>query len=608
MEKDNKKTTLPGVVSHRDTVLMNLENLYHAIILQQQQIESNQPADKKKKKKKPDHKIMSMNNVVKTLNLKFYAEQLMHTFMTDQELDAYYQTLWTNYQFMMTANNPKTAAQSIGHQYDYLFERFKEHVRKLERAHQAVGGVHDKDEEANPNDFFIASSIKSHCHLSLRRRDGRPFRISTALKMLGIVFRRYIDNELWGFGVTTCRNFASCIAYLTHETPKAEAEGKYIYDRSIIFSNCDTSEVDDLREGYLISNETRKLTNQQLASLDKLMYESGYEIKDFAKIYGSLPFNARSNSKMRTAIESYHRGVNERLKKEPPEINRVCLFIQGPPNTGKTYACKKALEKLGYNVFFVTGGGNGKFDALTPSHNAILIDDETCPNLLNMTDSRATTVYRRNKNNPFWLGNVFVVTSNLTLDDWCVQSKLQVFRFDGKGLNAHGYAMHSRFICCHVERLNGTNQIVPDEDAFRLRGTDEEQKEKADIANKILSEANQTMSTYQPHTKSAVAVDAALFNVPAANSTTELTNRFKEFKEYWFKNFFDNYDAQIYFGGDDYQKWLGYGMPSAEKLRENFPKYNIGFRQQFMQRNPQKVFEKVALPFLSWCVENKLFF
>ena len=63
------------------------------------------------------------------------------------------------------------------------------------------------------------------------------------------------------------RTFAASIAYLTHETDTAQADGKTLYSRDRIVSNCTESEIDDFREGYLVSNEKRKLTNQELAML-----------------------------------------------------------------------------------------------------------------------------------------------------------------------------------------------------------------------------------------------------------------------------------------------------------------------------------------------------
>lgn len=515
------------------TIFDKLNILYTNISLLQDLRKVKNQGNKKAGKSR---KSMSYDAVVKTLNLKFYIEQLATEYMTDMELDYYYKDLESRYNYML--NNSDVIEFPTGQegQFDYLFDRLRDRIESFDKEFQVMYVVHDKDTVANDDDFFVLSKVKSHVHMVIKRRNNKAFRISSVLKKLGINFRYKIDNELWKHAVATCGNFASSVAYLTHETEQAQADGKTLYNREEIISNCSVSEVDDFREGYLIANESRKLTAQELAKLDKQFFDQGYALKDFDVLYNSLDFVKRSNSKMSTIKESYYRGIEDRLRKDEPKVNRVCLFIEGPPNTGKTYAINQALKQLGHSVYEVTGGGTGKFDKLSMSHTAITIDDEVCPNLLNMTDSRVTTAYRRNKDNPYWVGNVFVVTSNRSFLDWCSDSGLRVFDTYGQHLTIHGHAMITRFIVLRVMNFNGVNQIamsLPDSNGVpgagrfnhegkivpfvmtelrNLRGTEEERLEKIEIANQIINLANEIMKDYNPMVKNKeFSLDYKLF-------------------------------------------------------------------------------------------------
>lgn len=64
---------------------------------------------------------------------------------------------------------------------------------------------------------------------------------------------------------------------------------------------------------------------------------------------------------------------------------RLCVFIYGEPNSGKTCTPEKALS--GKRYLTVKGGSTGKFDNLRVDHQSIIIADDVCANLLNMTDN-----------------------------------------------------------------------------------------------------------------------------------------------------------------------------------------------------------------------------
>lgn len=566
---DTKKENVAGTTFSRTQILAGLSELYSSIIIleenRQNKDKNAKSADKRGKKKGG----MAHDSVVKTLNLKFYAEQLLTEYMRDGELYLYWCNLYDDYIRMLNDPKAKTMAMSEGNELDFLFEDLKERVKSFDSSFQIAFIVHNEDKTADADDFFKLSSMKPHVHMVIKKRNNKAFRINSILKALGINFRRYIDNDLWKHGVATCKNFAASVAYLTHETDKAQADGKTLYSRDRIVSNCPSSEIDDFREGYLIANEKRKLTNQELAKLDQQFFDYGYSLKDFDDLYNSLDFIARSNSKMRTIKESYQRGIEERLKKESPEVNRVCLFIEGPPNTGKTYAVNNALKALSHKVFEVTGGGSGKFDNLSITDTAITIDDEVCPNLLNMTDSRMTTAYKRNSNNPYWTGSMFVVTSNKPFLSWCDDSGLRVFGFTKNSLNEHGKAMLSRFILCEVVDYGDYSQIVPSMDFSNLRGTEEEKQDKINRAMELIKIANSIMKDY---TKKSSNDDFEVdFSVYLNGKECKISDLKKEYNEIFaplWKSL--NPDKDFATTAFDFDSWLKNGASNSYDKKVGF--------------------------------------
>lgn len=321
---------------------------------------------------------------------------------------------------------------------------------------QVLAIKHDRDTVADG--IWQEATVKPHWHVIVRltKRESRK-RVKNILGELGIDFRPGLDDDLWkAHGVETIGNFAGYALYLTHETSEAIREAKELYPIDAIVSNLSVEEIQQIRDGYVRVSEQRKITMDELVALDKESYDIGYTMKDFDMWYDTQPFSVRSHAKMKVLKESYTRGVTARIK-EGAEINRVCIFIEGAPNTGKTYAAKKALD--GKLILSVGGGGTGKFDRLTAAHDAIVIDDDICPNLLNITDNYICHVYKRNSNNPAWSGDYFIVTSNLTFEEWL--SVCGIKTRDRYGMPSNHYkAMVSRFYICCLESVGGVNRLA----------------------------------------------------------------------------------------------------------------------------------------------------
>ena len=374
---------------------------------------------------------------------------------------------------------------------------------------QVLGIMHYLDTLGDS--FWQPSTEKPHYHIILRmtKRTGR-IRVKKALEMLGVAFRPGLDDNLLAEkACETAKHFSAYANYLTHETDQAILDGKARYPIDNIISNLELYEIEQIRDGYIRPSAKRKLTTEDLIALDTEAYNTGYELKDFDTWYNSLDFNVRSNAKMKTVKESYYRGVNAKIK-EDVQIVRLCIFIQGPPNTGKTYAASHSIDGECLNV---SGGGSGKFDNLKASHVGIIIDDDICPNLLTMSDNYICYAYRRNNNNSVWAGTYLIVTSNLSFLEWLEQCHFKVYNLLNAGcrsplikdafpfLTDHANALISRFYICRlVPQLDGTNKLVCD--YVSTRGSVHDQTIRRDMFINFQRKFNCTMFTYTPQSNS----------------------------------------------------------------------------------------------------------
>lgn len=353
----------------------------------------------------------------------------------------------------------------------------------------ALGIKHYKDPTGDK--FWAPSTEKQHYHIIVRvvappGEKVKSMHISQILNMLGIVYRPDKDETLWNeHGVETCKNFSNYAMYLTHETEQAILDGKVEYDFEEIVSNLTAEEVKQIRDGYLRPTYGR-VSMMQMAELDKLAYEKGSELQDFTTWYRSLDFMIRSNTKMRIVEQSYWQGVSDRLKKGV-EVNRLSVFIKAEGNCGKTYAAKKALA--GKDMLTVDGGGSGRYDHLQLSTDAIILDDTTTSSLLNLSDNYACQIYRRNSNNPVWLGRYFIVTSNLDFEDWVRKCGITDW--------ANIKAVRTRFYVCSV-RVGRDDQKYLVCDSESTRGDEVALSEKRKMFLNFRDKYNESLQQYHP--------------------------------------------------------------------------------------------------------------
>lgn len=374
-------------------------------------------------------------------------------------------------------------------------------INAFKSSYMQIQGIrHYKDYLENSN-FWVPSAEKPHYHIIFRLVDRKNrIRITTVLKALGIEFRPGLDDTLLEeHGCETVQNYSGYSLYLTHETEDAILDGKALYDISEVITNLTESELEQIREGYVRPCEKRKLTQAELISLDKEAYQKGFDLADFEDWYNALGFVVRSNAKMKVIKESYSRGVESRIR-ENKLLPRLCIFIQGPPNTGKTYAAAHSVEG---DYLSVSGGGSGKFDNLKPSHNAIVIDDDLCPNLLNMSDNYICKAYRRNRDNPVWAGEYLIITSNLSFDAWASECGIKMYArsnlplYYAEEYTAQGKALRSRFYICELKQTP-TGQYRLACRSASDRGTVEEQFKRGYKFVDFQKKFNEIIANYNP--------------------------------------------------------------------------------------------------------------
>lgn len=382
--------------------------------------------------------------------------------------------------------------------------------------------VHYLDEVEVDKSPFLTAAEKPHCHAYFKIKGDYRIRFSSFLndlRSVGIVLDRPDDLELLKHVIEDGNGFPNeqrvgqgesyCIVYGSHQTPIAKLEGKHTYDWNDLHHFTTYTEDDFKRfllEQSRLNDHSKASTvrvlslseTRQLALEARALGEAGGDFDTW--YYDELPIEVRLGiSKLDKIQDEYDRGITKYLS-DPmnTDMTRVCLYIEGPRNVGKSGSLARALSELGYPTYIASqGGGTGKMDEFKFSHKALVLDDTSVKGFFSYADDKICRAYKRNSGNPLFACTYLAVTSNKDIATYysrvcghnleANQGSRWIAELDEEFL-----AFKSRFICIKV---NDNGEIVSiDHD---LRGDLNRVREKLDLLEKLLPVYSRNMAEYR---------------------------------------------------------------------------------------------------------------
>lgn len=335
---------------------------------------------------------LTMRSNVKTLSLKFYAEQI--------------------------GLEPDATSEQIRNYFEPVRDTFKE---KFPEDDLCIF-IHDKD--SNKDDVWEPSIEKLHVHV-IWRTHGKPAHVSTVLNRVNVHFRKGLDDNLIiNHGIETINNFKDMVEYLPHKTSQARKDGKHEYEWSEMITTYSMDELLAFDNSYV---PTAKLDAAQVLMDES--YKAGFERigwMNLRKKYKNDPVTYDKLITKKMFRARYNDGVDDYVS-DHHFIPRAAIFIQGSKNVGKSYAvdtffqnCHRDDEGSPFYTFTLKSGqGTGKFDELDASYDAMVVDDCYVPTLLSLADTAPAKLYRRNSDNQYFVGEWLVILSNKDLFTYC---------------------------------------------------------------------------------------------------------------------------------------------------------------------------------------------
>lgn len=305
------------------------------------------------------------------------------------------------------------------------------------------GQVHYNDDVEVSGSPFIVAKEKPHAHLYCKARSGRV-RFDTFLndlRSVGIVLDRDQDLDLLRQVIEKGHGFPNeqkagqgesyCIVYNRHSDPVSrDIKGKFEYSWDDPYHISTYSEDDFNRfllEQARLNNSSKSTNSRDMSPSETLhiMREArdlGASGGDFDKwFFEDLQPEVRRGIKSFSQIQrEYDYGIDKYLS-DPihTDMTRVCLFIEGSRNIGKSGSLVRALSDLGYPTYIVSqGGGTGKMDEFKYWHKALVLDDTSVTGFFSYADDKVCRAYRRNSGNPLFACTFLAVTSNKDISSY----------------------------------------------------------------------------------------------------------------------------------------------------------------------------------------------
>lgn len=323
-----------------------------------------------------------------------------------------------------------------------LFEQFFDRVKSIDSDLYFVAAIiHDKD--VFVEDFWTVEPETDHIHIVFAGTlypsgQRRRVKVADALEMLGIRFDKEADMSMCdNHAVEVCKDLTTSVKYLTHETPNSIADGKYSYDREAVVTN-NRAMYDSMMHEIKATSEKFKLTAEQAVAYAPSFRASGKKLLSFREAFKEAGFSdwmwdlLPSKHSVSSVLEhAYKEGVQAAIG---TEVDRICIYIYGCAEIGKTTAVEKLCNVLGIDrsQIFSCVEGTGKYDDLTPQHEVLLADDVSLSSILKIADDRVCQLNQRCKGKSVWAGHFVIATSNTTPEDmfhkWVTDSHGKVLK------------------------------------------------------------------------------------------------------------------------------------------------------------------------------------
>lgn len=304
-----------------------------------------------------------------------------------------------------------------------LVEQLFDRIKDIDNEFYFVAGIiHDKD--VFVEDFWTIAPETDHIHIVFAGTlspsgQRRRVKVAEALDMLGLAYDKDADmNALSGGAIQVCRDLIISVKYLTHETPASITDGKYQYDREEVVTN-NRSEYDTFMGFIKGTSEKCRLTAEQAVAYAPEFTKYGSQLLSFRDAFKKSGFSdwmwrwLDAKPSIRKVLESaYLEGIQSVIG---TDVERVCIYIYGTSEIGKTTAVERLCTVLGLDrsQIFSCVEGTGKYDDLTAQHEVLLADDVSLESVLKIADERVCQLNQRCKGKSVWAGHFVIATSNI---------------------------------------------------------------------------------------------------------------------------------------------------------------------------------------------------
>lgn len=391
--------------------------------------QANQPKSKKKKSKKSSGSAsLSLWSEPRTVQLKFYVEQLM-----DPAKRAYYTGLLSSIDAGKATALEEASAKQLENE---TCRRFWDLLSTFSYLDFKVAGIyHNQDLTEDAGSSFKPSIKKGHWHVMAWRgsfkNPVKRFHLNNLVKNLGLKYSS-ADESVWKKDGASQLKYGvpAFFMYLTHESLDAIQKAKHVYSRELIAKNFSDEEAKSIRLAYKRSMVKTALDWDFLAGE---AYDLGKKVGNFSK-WADLHFSVGQQATRNFTVvrEKYNEGLNLGIT-TLTDCPRCSIVISGAPNLGKTYTSRLALKRMGLATVTVASG-TGKYDRVQPETDALIFDDVGVSDARNVFDNIGVVLHRRNSDDRPFKGKYVIVTTNETYSVWTRKTAIGVQNLEGKSL------------------------------------------------------------------------------------------------------------------------------------------------------------------------------